>query len=90
MVDAWIENQVYVIELILMVEVWLKKEEYPREHLLNPERLGKAIALYMDRLTVICPRDGMGSLLIKNHLMFHLPQYVLRWGPPSVSDSSTC
>ena len=28
-------------------------------------------------------------LLIKNHLMFHLPEYIIRWGPPNGWDSST-
>jgi hypothetical protein len=89
MADEWIENQVYIIELILMVEIWLKKDEFPREHVMDPPRLAKAIAFYMDRLTVICPREGMGMLLIKNHLMFHLPEYIIRWGPPNGWDSST-
>jgi hypothetical protein len=89
MKEEWVENFVYILELILMVEVWLKKESFPREHVMDPSRLGKAIGFYMDRLTQICPREGMGSLLIKNHLMFHLPQYILRWGPPSGWDSST-
>ena len=89
MADEWIENQVYIIELILMVEIWLKKDEFPREHVMDPPRLAKAIAFYMDRLTAICPREGMGMLLIKNHLMFHLPEYIIRWGPPNGWDSST-
>ena len=88
MVDEWMENQIYVIELILMVEVWMKKDEFPREHLSNPEALGKAIGSYMDLMTVVCPRDGMGTRLVKFHLMFHVPEYVLRWGPPTVVDSS--
>ena len=88
MTDAWVENQVYIIELILMMEVWLKKDKYPREHVLDAKRLSQAIAFYMKRLTVICPRDGMGNLLIKNHLMLHLPQYIMRWGPPSGWDTT--
>lgn len=88
MTGAWLENQIYAIELILMVEVWLKKDSFPRDHVLDANRLGTAIGFYMDKLTNICPRGGMGSLLIKNHLMFHLPQYILRWGPPSGWDSS--
>ena len=88
MAHTWIENQVYIIELILMMEVWLKKDEYPRGHVLDSERLASAIGFYMNRLTVICPRDGMGNLLIKNHLMLHLPHYILRWGPPSGWDTT--
>ena len=30
----------------------------------------------------------MGANTIKNHLILHLPQYILRWGPPSTWDSS--
>jgi len=88
MTEEWLENQVYILELILMVEVWMKKREFPREHLRCPEALGKAIGSYMDLLTVICPREGMGNLLVKFHLMFHVPEYVMRWGPPTVFDSS--
>ena len=89
MANEWIENQVYILELILMVEIWLKKDDFPREQVMDPHRLSKAIGLYMDRLAVICPRGGMGTLLIKNHLMFHLPEYIIRWGPPNGWDSST-
>ena len=31
----------------------------------------------------------MGTLLIKNHLMLHLPEYIIRWGPPNGWNSST-
>jgi len=86
--EEWVENMVYMLELILMVEVWLKKHSYPREHVMDPTRLSKAFQLYIDRLNDICPRDGMGNNLIKNHLMFHVPQYIQRWGPPRNVDSS--
>jgi len=88
MSEEFLENEVTIVELILMMEVWLKKSEYPAEHVLDAERLGKAIGHYMYLLTSICSREGMGNLLVKNHLVLHLPEYIQRWGPPRVHDSS--
>ena len=84
---AWLENQIHMLELILMVEVFLKRDRYPKEWL-DPAALGAAMGHYMDLMVDICQRDGMGNLLSKNHLMFHIPQYVLRWGPPTVFDTA--
>ena len=56
---------------------------------MDPHKLRRAIGFYMEKLRVICPRAGMGSLLIKNHLMLHVPQYMLRWGPMSSFDTTT-
>ena len=50
--------------------------------MLNATRLVEALGFYMERLSEICIRGGMGSLLVKNHLVLRLPDYILRWGPP--------
>ena len=35
-----------------------------------------------------CPRGGQGTLLLKNHLYFHLPRHMLFYGPIAGWDSS--
>lgn len=88
MSSDFLENEITVIELILMVDVWLKKKEFPSHHVHNPHRLGSAIGYYIDFVRDVCQREGMGANLVKNHLMMHVPDYMLRWGPPRLMDSS--
>ena len=81
------KDQVGAFELVLTMERWLKKKKYPARHALNPEGLGEVFDYYTDWIRETTFRNGMGALLIKNHLMFHFPYYMLHWGPPLGWDS---
>ena len=87
--ESFLENEVYAFEMVLMFEQWLKKSHFPESHVLDGPRLGSALGFYIKRLSQICVREGMGSRLIKNHLVLHLPHYILEWGPPCGWDSAT-
>ena len=79
-----IEDQVYAFELILAMEEWLKGGYHTCRKIKN---LPRAINLFMKIINTSCQRDGMGTKLIKNHLLFHIPKYMNLWGPPKGWDS---
>ena len=72
-------DQVHMIELILGMEEWLKKGQPTRAQLTS---LPAAIDDFIEKINFNCQRSGMGTMLIKNHLYFHLPKYIEMWGPP--------
>ena len=79
-------QQVYVIELIIGMEQFLKEGSLTRTELLY---LPKMIIHFLNKINSVCKRaTGMGTNLIKNHLYFHLPKYIELWGPPSGFDSA--
>lgn len=82
--ERHLEDQVSVFELILGFESWLKKGKYQRKELLG---LKEGLNDYVATIAATCQRGGMGSKLIKNHLVLHLHQYVELWGPPNGWDS---
>ena len=88
MSEQFVANFVYVLELVLMFEVWIKRAKFKVSQVLNGERLMHALSFYMKRVSEICIRGGMGALLIKNHLVLHIPDYIYLWGPPRGMDSA--
>ena len=49
----------------------------------------KIVIHYINEIKMNCQRTvGMGNCTIKNHLYFHLPQYIKMWGPPAWWDSA--
>eukprot|EP00980_Cylindrotheca_fusiformis_P015816 scaffold4629_cov75-Cylindrotheca_fusiformis.AAC.1 len=79
-----LEDKVYLFELALCFESWLRKDVYHRSEL---ENLQEGLNHYVDHVRNTCHRKGMGPLLIKNHLVLHVPEYIDRWGPPAGWDS---
>jgi hypothetical protein len=79
-----LEDQVYVFELILCFESWLKKASFTVRELRG---LKEGLGYYVQKVAEICQRGGMGAKLIKNHLVLHLHHYVHLWGPPKGWDS---
>lgn len=86
--EDFLDNFVYVFEMVLIMEQWLKQPSFQAEELQDHGRLFEAFAVYIENVGQICQREGMGSNLPKNHLMLHVPQYVHQWGPPSGWDGS--
>ena len=55
------------------------------------ELLPRIIANFLNEININCYRaKAMGQRLIKNHLYFHLQDYVKLWGTPAGWDSSPC
>ncbi|CAJ1943908.1 unnamed protein product [Cylindrotheca closterium] len=88
MEEDFLDNFVYLFEIVLVMEQWLKSPSFPADEVLDGTRLSKALGVYVENIGAICQRKGMGARLIKNHLMLHLPHYIMRWGPPSGWDGS--
>ena len=86
--EQFVANFVYVLELVLMFEVWIKKKKFKASQVLNGSRLSQGLGFYIKRISEIAVRGGMGALLIKNHLVLHIPDYIYRWGPPRGMDSA--
>ena len=86
--EDFLDNFVYIFEMVLIVEQWLSQDSLPGEEVLDSERLYKALSVYIDNVGKICQREGMGAKVPKNHLMLHLPQYIAKWGIPSGWDGS--
>ena len=87
--ERWIENYVYLFELLLQFEQFMKMREIPRKYLIDERRLGKAMdhLMYIIDNTIHRGEGTMGNNIIKNHLLLHIPQYTSRWGPPTGMDS---
>lgn len=85
--EKWIENFVYLFELLLQLEQFCKMKEIPSKVMLDERRLGAAMDHVLQEIDGIIVRKGMGNQLIKNHLLLHLPHYVSRWGPLTGMDS---
>ena len=80
-----IEDQVYMFELLLVLEEWLRGGEYTYKEI---DKLQKAMYNYMNLVKLTCHRKGMGTKLIKYHLLFNLRKYMDLWGPPKGWDSA--
>ena len=83
----FLDNFVYIFEMVLIIEQWMKQDSMPKE-VLDTKRLYKALAIYIENVGHICKRKGMGPKVPKNHLMLHIPQYIKYWGIPSGWDGS--
>jgi hypothetical protein len=80
-----LEGYINTIELILCMEEFLKKGRLKKNKL---KALEKMIVHFINKINTNCQRGGMGTRLIKNHLYFHLPDYIRMWGPPAGWDSA--
>ena len=87
--QRWMENHVYLIELLLILENFMKMKSIPIEYMLDERRLGKAMdhVLFNIKSTINRNANTMRNDTIKNHLLLHLPQYGSRWGPFTGMDS---
>ena len=87
--ERWVENYVYLFELLLQFEQFMKMRQIPRKYLVDERRLGCAMdhLMYILDNTIHREEGTMGNNLIKNHLLLHLPHYTSRWGPPTGMDS---
>ncbi len=74
----YIGDQIAMCELCLGLQEWMKKDSIGRAELRDvPDAMGYFIT-FQEQVT---KRGGMGTLLVKNHLFFHLFDYMKRWGP---------
>ena len=84
--DDTLQRQIETLELILGMEEFLKHGRMKVEDIPKLRRLSEVL---IQKVVDNCPRkDGNGTNLIKNHLHFHLHQYISLWGHPSGWDSS--
>ena len=86
-----IDNKIDVIrslELIIGMEEFLR---YGSIKLGDVNNLPLIIANFLNEVNTNCYKtSGMGQRIIKNHLYFHLQDYIELWGPPAGWDSSHC
>jgi hypothetical protein len=74
----YIADQISMCELCLGLQQWMKKPSFTRAELRKvPDAMGYVIK-FQETAT---KRGGMGTLLVKNHLFFHLFDYLKAWGP---------
>ena len=91
--SAFIDNHkindcLKVFELILFFDEFLKHCGMKKS---NIEKLSVLVKQFVSRYTTVFKRGtGNGQNLIKNHLYFHLHQYIEMFGPPAGWDSSPC
>ena len=85
--ERWIENFVYLFELLLQFEQFMKMKLIPMEYILDERPLGKAIDHLLETVDGTIHREKMGNNTAKNHHLSHLPHYGSRWGPFTGMDS---
>eukprot|EP00536_Pseudo-nitzschia_multiseries_P007859 jgi/Psemu1/18944/gm1.18944_g len=73
------------IQLIVSMEEFLKHGQMKYSSLKN---LPRTIMHFINCINSTCHRKGMGTKLIKNHLYFHLTDYISLWGSPTGWDSN--
>ena len=85
--DERIRGQIRTFELILQMEEFLQYgalEKGPQQ-----TNFRKTIVHFINEINKNCKRKkGMDTVLIKNHLYFHLHDYIEMWGPPAGWDSA--
>ena len=80
-----IDHRVYVLELVLGMEEFLKYSATRKDI----RQLSKMVIHFVSCINNHLKRAvGAGNKLIKNHMYFHLPEYIAKFGPPSGWDSS--
>ena len=80
-----IQKRIYVLELILGMEEFLKYSATKCEL----RQLPKMVVHFVDNINNhLRRRTGAGNKLIKNHMYFHLPKYIEMFGSPAAWDSS--
>ena len=79
----------YLFELLLQLEQFMKLRQIKSKYLLDERRLGKAMdhVIYIIDNTIHRGDKSMGNNLVKNHQILHVPHYSSRWGPPTAMDS---
>eukprot|EP00536_Pseudo-nitzschia_multiseries_P006346 jgi/Psemu1/15033/gm1.15033_g len=80
----FIKKQTEVIQLIVLMEEFLKHGQMKYSSLKN---LPKTVVHFINCINSTCHRKGMETKLIKNHLYFHLTDYISLWGSPAGWDS---
>ena len=88
-----IDRRIYALELILGMEEFLKYSgsisEVMKVDAHNVTNLDKMAVLFVATLDLNLRRSkGDGNNLIKNHMYFHLSEYIRCFGPPSGWDSA--
>ena len=67
-----------MLEFCLGLEQWMKKPSFKKSEVRQLSSAMGYIIKFLDRMT---KRGGMGNILVKNHLYFHLSDYMKMWGP---------
>ena len=80
-----IDDQIYIFELLLGMEEWLKSGQHTYREI---TKVGEAMNGLMKIVKLTCQREGMGTKLIKFHLLFHMQKYMEMYGPPKGWDSA--
>ena len=85
--DATLKGQIETFELILGMEEFLKQGKITHG---SVNGLTLLIDDFINKINKNCKRaEGNGTNLIKNHLYFHIVEYITMWGHPSGWDSSS-
>jgi hypothetical protein len=74
----YVADQITMCELCLGLQQWMKKPSFTRAEL---KKIPEAMACVITFQESVTKRGGMGTLLVKNHLCFHLFDYLKAWGP---------
>ena len=75
---CFLHDQIIMCDICLGLEEWMKKTSYSRNEL---KLVPCAMRYVITNVEATTKRGGMGTLLIKNHLYFHLHDYMTMWGP---------
>ena len=73
-------NMMRARELCLGLQQWMKKSSFSRAEVNAVPATMAHIVRFQEQVS---KRGGMGSLLVKNHLFFHLADCLCFWGPLS-------
>ena len=76
--SRYIGDQIVMCEYCLGLQAWMKKTSFTREEV---RRTPNAMAYIIRFQEQVSKRGGMGGVLVKNHLFFHLADYLKTWGP---------
>lgn len=83
----FLQKEIRMFERSLQVGEWLKKSSFRRSHATNPAKMAVPIDEYVKHINETCAREGLGPLIVKNHLLLHFPQLIHMYGPPNGWDS---
>lgn len=82
--EEHILDHIYMIELAISLEQWMKKLLFDRAEILGCRDVMHDV---VDKIDSILTRGGEGNNLVKYHLYLHLWQYLNAWGPFIQMDS---
>jgi hypothetical protein len=78
---------IQLMDNLLLLENWLRQGSFTRKEIKDAKRY---MPIFLeDYKKVVARKKGMGMKFVKYHLPLHIPDDMLRFGPPTSFDSST-